>query len=86
MIPTLPGIMSTRLAARRIHTHRVRLGLSPEQYGIRIGVSGQTVRNVEGGRIPFRSTQLKFAVDLGCEVDEVFPLFGSRRPASLVAA
>jgi DNA-binding transcriptional regulator YiaG len=41
--------MSKRLAASRIRQHRVRLGLSPEQYGIRIGCSGMTVRRVEDG-------------------------------------
>jgi len=71
--------MSNRLAAARIHTHRVRLGLSPEQYGIRIGTSGMTVRRVEEGYTPFRSTQVKFAKDLDVEVDELFPLTLDRR-------
>jgi transcriptional regulator with XRE-family HTH domain len=71
--------MSKRLAGRRIHQHRVRLGLSPEQYGVRIGTSGMTVRRVEGGYTPFRSTQKKFAKDLGVEVDELFPLTLDRR-------
>jgi transcriptional regulator with XRE-family HTH domain len=66
--------MSNRLAARRIHLHRVRLGLSPEQYGVRIGTSGMTVRRVEAGYSPYRFTQVKFARDLGVEVDELFPL------------
>ena len=70
---------SNRLAGRRIHQHRVRLGLSPEQYGVRIGVSGMTVRRVEAGYTPFRSTQLKFATDLGVEVDAIFPLSLDRR-------
>lgn len=71
--------MSKRLAGRRIHQHRVRLGLSPEQYGVRIGTSGMTVRRIEGGYTPFRSTQKKFAKDLGVEVDELFPLTLDRR-------
>lgn len=70
---------SNRLAARRVHLHRVRLGLSPEQYGIHIGVSGQTVRRVESGYTPFRSTQVKFAGALGVEVDDLFPLSLDRR-------
>ena len=77
--------MSNRLAARRIHTHRVRLGLSPEQYGARIGCSGQTVRRVEAGFTPFRSTQRKFAADLRLEVDELFPLTLDRRRRPSVA-
>lgn len=54
--------------------HRVRLGLSPEQYGVRIGCSGMTVRRVESGYTPFRNTQFKFSQDLGVEVEELFPL------------
>lgn len=71
--------MATRLSARRIHQHRVRLGLSPEQYGVRIGCSGMTVRRVEAGYVPFRSTQAKFAKDLGLLVDDLFPLSLDRR-------
>lgn len=66
--------MSNRLAGHRVQQHRVRLGLSPEQYGIRIGCSGMTVRRVEAGYTPFRSTQVKFARALEVEVDELWPL------------
>lgn len=68
--------------------HRVRLGLSPEQYGIHIGVSGMTVRRVEAGYTPFRSTQAKFAKDLLVEVDDLFPLSldTRRRPMRRTAA
>lgn len=52
----------------------MRLGLSPEQYGVRIGCSGMTVRRVESGYTPFRSTQIKFASAMGVEVDDLFPL------------
>lgn len=72
---------SSRLVGRRVHQHRVRLGLSPEQYGLRIGVAGMTVRRVEAGFTPFRSTQRKFACDLGVEVDELFPLSLDHREA-----
>lgn len=64
--------MSKRLAPSRIQQHRIRLGLSPEQYGIHIGCSGMTVRRVEAGYTPFRSTQAKFAKALGVEVDDLF--------------
>lgn len=74
--------MSSQLAKLLIHQHRVRLGLSPEQYGQRIHCSGMTVRRVEAGYIPFRSTQKKFAEDLGVEVDHLFPLaLDHREPA-----
>lgn len=77
---------SNRLAGRRIQLHRVRLGLSPEQYGIRIGVAGMTVRRVEAGYTPFRSTQAKFARDLALEVDDLFPLSLDRRSMREAAA
>lgn len=64
--------MSNRVAARRIQQHRIRLGLSPEQFGLRIGCSGMTVRRVEAGYTPFRSTQAKFAAALEVEIDELF--------------
>ena len=60
----------------------MRLGLSPEQYGVRIGCSGMTVRRVEAGYTPFRSTQAKFAEDLGLKVDDLFPLSLDRRVAA----
>lgn len=71
--------MSNRLAGNRVHEHRVRLGLSPEQYGVRIGVSGMTVRRVEAGYTPFRSTQAKFARALEVEIDSIWPLSLDRR-------
>lgn len=64
--------VSNQLARHLIHQHRVRLALSPEQYGHRIKVSGMTVRRVERGYVPFLSTQGKFAADLGMTVDELF--------------
>lgn len=62
-----------QIAAWKVRQRRVRLGLSPDQYGIRIGCSGETVRRVERGYIPFASTGRKFAADLSLEVDELFP-------------
>ena len=76
---------ANKLAGRRVHQHRVRLALSPEQYGIRIGVAGMTVRRVEAGYTPFRSTQGKFAKDLGIEIDELWPLSLDRRSMKVAA-
>jgi transcriptional regulator with XRE-family HTH domain len=56
--------------------------LSPEQYGVRIGVAGMTVRRVEKGFRPFLSTQAKFARDLTLEVDELFGLPTRRKVAA----
>jgi hypothetical protein len=72
--------MSKRVAASRVHAHRVGLALSPEQYGARIGVSGMTVRRVEQGYQPFRSTQGKFARDMRIEVTDLWPLALDRHP------
>jgi DNA-binding XRE family transcriptional regulator len=73
--------VSKQLPRRRIHQHRIRLGLSPEQYGIHIGVSGMTVRRVEEGYTPFLSTQAKFARAQGVTVDDLFgmPKLPSRK-------
>lgn len=65
---------STKLAGRVVHLHRVRLGLSPEQYGDALGISGQTIRRIEcGGTKPHRLTQRKLAGSLGVQVDELWP-------------
>ena len=64
--------MSNQLARHLVHQHRVRLALSPEQYGERIRVSGMTVRRVEMGYTPFLSTQKKFADDLGMSHTDLF--------------
>jgi transcriptional regulator with XRE-family HTH domain len=61
------------------------MGLSPEQYGVHIGVSGMTVRRVEAGYTPFRSTQAKFAAALDVKIDELFPLSLERREREKVA-
>lgn len=76
---------SNRLAGRRVHLHRVRMGLSPEQYGVHIGVSGMTVRRIEAGYTPFRSTQAKFAAALEVPIEELFPLSLDRRTREKVS-
>lgn len=64
--------MSNQLAPVLVRQHRIRLALSPEQYGERIRVSGMTVRRVEKGYTPFLSTQKKFADDLGIPHEQLF--------------
>lgn len=75
--------MSNELAPLLVRRHRVRLGLSPEQYGQRIRVSGMTVRRVEQGYTPFLSTQAKFAADMGMGIVD---LFGEPAPPVLRVA
>lgn len=46
--------------------------MSPEQFGLKIGVSGMTVRRVEAGYTPFLSTQAKFARALDTTLEDLF--------------
>lgn len=64
---------SNRVAGRRIREHRINLGLSPERYGVRIGVSGGTVRRIEVGCAPTVRTMFLIASDMGLQVTELFP-------------
>lgn len=64
--------MDIDYARRRIHAHRTSLGLSPEDYGPRIGVTGKTVRRVESGHKPFLNTQKKFAAALNMVYTDLF--------------
>lgn len=74
--------MAGNPTSQAIQRHRIRLGLSPEQFGQRIGCAGMTVRRVEAGFVPFRSTQAKFARELGVEVDDLFAAFDHWRVAA----
>ncbi len=56
----------------QVHRDRVKLAMSPEQYGRHIGVSGGTVRRVERGYVPFLHNQKKFADALGQTHMELF--------------
>lgn len=61
------------LAKRLVHSHRVRLGMSPEQYGSEVvHCSGGTVRRVEKGYVPFLYNQRKFAKALQMELTELW--------------
>lgn len=65
---------SNRVAGRRVKEHRVNLGLSPERYGARIGVSGGTVRRIEAGLAPTVRTMFLIAKDMGLQVTDLFPI------------
>jgi DNA-binding XRE family transcriptional regulator len=76
--------MTNPLAPHLIRQHRVRLGMSPEQYGQQVVYcTGVTVRRVERGYTPFLHTQKKFADALEMTVDE---LFGMPVAPQMVAA
>jgi DNA-binding XRE family transcriptional regulator len=54
--------------------HRVNLGLSPEQFGWQIGVSGMTVRRIEeGGNVRTRTAFL-LAQNMGLHVTDLWPV------------
>jgi DNA-binding XRE family transcriptional regulator len=60
------------LARRLIYAHRMKLGMSPEQYGTHIGCAGGTVRRVEKGYVPFLHNQRKFADALGMDRESLW--------------
>ena len=53
-----------------IASERVKLGLSHEQFGKRLRVSRDTVRNWESGEAPIKASLLVEIADLcGCSID-----------------
>jgi transcriptional regulator with XRE-family HTH domain len=75
-------MQSSRVAGRRIQIHRVNLGESPEQFGGRIGVSGMTVRRIEGGKPLTVRTAFLIAADMQIAVTELWPPVGRRAVAA----
>lgn len=70
---------SNKVAGRRLREHRVNLGLSPEAFGARIGVSGMTVRRIEDG-YPLRvRTAFLIAQELEVDVIHLWPPPATRR-------
>jgi transcriptional regulator with XRE-family HTH domain len=49
------------VTGRKLELLRRSQGLSPEQLGYRIGVSGRTIRRVEQGMVPIVSTMFALA-------------------------
>mgnify|MGYP001081835876 CR=1 FL=1 len=60
-------------AGRRVRIHRINRGMSPEQFGHRVGVSGQTIRRIENGKRPTIRTMFLVARELDCEVVDLWP-------------
>lgn len=52
----------------------MNLGLSPEQFGWRVGVSGMTVRRIEAGANVRTRTAFLIAQSMGVSVTDVWPL------------
>jgi len=63
------------MAGTDIRELRLKRGLSPEQLGHRVGVSGRTIRRVEEGRTkPTVRTMFLIALEFECEVVDLWPL------------
>lgn len=68
---------SNKVAGRRIREHRLNLGLSPEQFGWQVGVSGMTIRRIEGGKALRVRTAFLIAQHMGVPVTALWPAPGS---------
>lgn len=53
-----------RFSAKGLQKHRARLGVSADDYGRLVGVTGQTIYNWENGRSRPRETQLASLVEV----------------------
>lgn len=76
-----PVILSAGLTTRqgnqagaKLRSLRRNQGLSPEQLGYAIGVSGRTIRRVEDGMVPTVRTMFALAEWAGMEVVELWRL------------
>lgn len=62
----------------RIYAYRVSRGLSPEQFGLLVGLSGMTIRRIEDGRNRADSllprTKFLIARAMDEEVGDLWPL------------
>lgn len=67
---------STQMIGNQVRIARKEQGLSPEQFGAKYGVSGNTIRRLEDGRqkrLTARS-MLKISQGIGVPVGELFEL------------
>lgn len=75
-----------RLASAQLRSLRTDRGLSPEQLGYHVGVSGHTIRRIEDtGAVPTPRIQFAIASYFSLRPTELWPLDG-RRTAMKVAA
>lgn len=50
----------------------MNLGLSPEQLGAKVGISGRTIRRIEEGKRPTVRTMYLLAQEFECEVTDLW--------------
>ena len=67
-------VTTTTVTGRKLQQLRVSRGLSPEQLGNGVGVSGRTIRRVEEGKRPTVRTMFLLAQAFDCEVVDLWPL------------
>lgn len=63
---------------QRLKDERVRLGMSQEAFGTRIGTTGRTIKKYEGNETSPRASELLIAWDVG--VDVLYVVTGERAP------
>lgn len=71
-------MVSTESLGKRIYLDRQEKGLSPEAYGAKVGITGQTIRRLEDGRQKSKTlrarTRCLLAREMGQSVQELFQL------------
>lgn len=68
-------VASKKQAGLQLQRYRVNAGLTPEDLGEKVGLSGMTIRRVEQGiGSPTVRTRFRLARELGVEVTDIWPL------------
>lgn len=66
---------STQQTGLQLRRHRINRGLSPEELGEQVGVSGMTIRRLERGiGKPTVRTKFRIAREFGLEVTDLWPV------------
>jgi len=65
---------SSRIAGRKLRELRINRGLSPEQLGAKVGVSGHTIRRVEQGSHAMPRTMFLIAREFDLLPTDIWPL------------
>lgn len=76
-------VASKKLAGLQLERYRVNAGLTPEELGAKVGLSGMTIRRVEQGvGFPTIRTKFRLARELGVDVTEIWPIDARRKTAA----
>jgi DNA-binding XRE family transcriptional regulator len=73
--------VARRRPNRRLQELRINAGLSPNDLGRRVGVSGQTIRLAEGGYVPGPRIQFQIAQAFGLRPLDIWPIETQRAAA-----